>query len=440
MIQHIEPGTELDYTVHDVFTPTQPARLTFIDREDVNNELVDALETPGTQIVVYGHTGSGKTTLLTNKLFETYEGHITSHCMKGMTFEQIVIEAFDQLAPFYESDRSNKLSSSIKGVVKASYAAIKTSLEASKTSESSSSEKRALPPQLTPQALGRLLGASNQCWVIEDFHKVDPAEREKLAQLLKVFMDLSDEYKNLKIVCLGAVDTARQVIDLDPEMKERVAEIAVPLMRDDQLHSIINKGEQLLNIKFSPTIRKKVVRYACGIASICHRLCLNMCLSANIKTRQGTQQKIDEDHFDKAVEKYIANSSDTLKSAFDKALKIRRSTRFDSSKLIIKALSLAPERGLARLNLLRRIQETCPSYTDNILKSHLPKLTESDYGAILRYDSDSGLYSFRDQFHRAYAQSIQHSDDSNSKKQIIRKIIIQLEEDFHMIEIEDNLS
>lgn len=430
--------TTLNYTVHDVFTPTQPARLTFIDREDVNTELVDALETPGTQIVVYGRTGSGKTTLLTNKLSETYEGHITSHCMKGMTFEQIVIEAFDQLAPFYESDRLNKLSEAIKGSVQASYLIIKSSLEASKTKEHSNTEKRALPPQLTPTALGRFLGASNQCWVIEDFHKVEVSEREKLAQLLKVFMDLSDEHKNLKIVCLGAVDTARQVIDFDPEMKERVAEIAVPLMTDAQLYSIITKGEALLNIKFTLTVRKKVVRYACGTASICHRLCLNMCTSANIKKRQTSLIEIGDDYLDKAVEKYISNSSDTLKNAFDKALKIRRNQKFESSKLVIEALSVAPERGLARLNLLRRIQENHPSYTDYILKPHLARLTESDYGAIIRYDSDSGLYSFRDQFHRAYAQSIQHNNDQHiTKSQTNRKIFITLKEDFHMVEFED---
>ena len=67
MIEFLGPDIG-PYTVHNVFTPTQPAKLTFIDRDIVNNDLIDALETPGTQVVVYGHTGSGKTTLLTNKL------------------------------------------------------------------------------------------------------------------------------------------------------------------------------------------------------------------------------------------------------------------------------------------------------------------------------------------------------------------------------------
>ncbi|MCH2341724.1 hypothetical protein ACGFZ7_20960 [Pseudomonas sp. NPDC047963] len=81
-----------DYDVYDVFTPSQPAKLAFIDRNSINDSLINALNTPGKQIVVYGHSGSGKTTLLSNKLYQIYEGHITSRCMKGMSFEQIIIE------------------------------------------------------------------------------------------------------------------------------------------------------------------------------------------------------------------------------------------------------------------------------------------------------------------------------------------------------------
>ena len=55
------------YDVYDVFTPSQPAKLSFIDRDSINDSLVNALNTPGKQIVVYGHSGSGKTTLLSNK-------------------------------------------------------------------------------------------------------------------------------------------------------------------------------------------------------------------------------------------------------------------------------------------------------------------------------------------------------------------------------------
>ena len=97
------------HLVRDVFTPSTPARLTFVERESVNHRLVNALQTPGKQIVVYGHSGCGKTTLLVNKLHQLYENHITSRCMIGMSIDQIILDAFDQLDPFYTTE---------KGVVK----------------------------------------------------------------------------------------------------------------------------------------------------------------------------------------------------------------------------------------------------------------------------------------------------------------------------------
>ena len=93
------------YSVQDVFTPTKPARFTFVERESINNRLVSALRTPGKQIVVYGHSGSGKTTLLANKLTQLYENHITTRCFVGLTFDHLLLDAFDQLGSFYEAER-----------------------------------------------------------------------------------------------------------------------------------------------------------------------------------------------------------------------------------------------------------------------------------------------------------------------------------------------
>jgi ABC-type transport system involved in cytochrome bd biosynthesis fused ATPase/permease subunit len=54
-------------SVFEVFTPTTQARVNFVERDTVNDRLVDALRTPGKQIVMYGDSGSGKSTLLQRK-------------------------------------------------------------------------------------------------------------------------------------------------------------------------------------------------------------------------------------------------------------------------------------------------------------------------------------------------------------------------------------
>jgi energy-coupling factor transporter ATP-binding protein EcfA2 len=393
-------------TIHqtrDVFTPTRPARIAFVERETVNDKLVNALTTPGKQIVVYGHSGSGKTTLLVNKLNQLYEGHLTSRCMKGVKFEQLVLDAFDQLAPCYTSERSKADKRTLGTDLTGSYLAIQSKINSSQTIEQNQKEVRILPPQLTPQALGKFIGQANLCWVLEDFHKVDEGERAKLSQLMKVFMDLSDEYPELKIVALGAVDTARQVVDYDPEMRYRVSEVHVDLMTTKEIEGVIEKGEQALNIVFPPEIKALIARYSTGLASVCHHICLNMCDVAGIRETMTDPIKMTREHFESAIKVYVEEASDSIRSAFDKALKQNRKTRYDNAGLILRALSSFKERGASRVELHTRICQAEPKYPGTSLKNYLPKLATQEYGAIVRYDSNSGLYSFSDPIYRAFA-------------------------------------
>jgi energy-coupling factor transporter ATP-binding protein EcfA2 len=397
----------------DVFTPTRPARIAFVERDAVNDKLVNSLSTPGKQIVVYGHSGTGKTTLLVNKLTQLYEHHITTRCMKGLKFEQLILDAFDQLAPYYKQERIEACKNSIGADLGATYLMLQAKISAAVVTESSEKQTRLLPPQLTPQALGRLLGAQSACWVLEDFHKIDDSEKQRLSQLMKVFMDLSDEYPDLKIIALGAVDTARQVVDYDHEMRNRVAEVNVPLMTKDEIAAIISKGEAALNIKFNDEIKGLVSRHSNGLASVCHHLCLNMCNAAGIlQTVTGQPAELTREHCERAVKAYVEEASDSIKSAFDKALKQRRKTKFANAELILDALSGLSEGGAARLDICRRIERKEPTYPEANLKNLLPKLCTAAYGGILRFDSNSGLYSFSDPIYRAYALAQFHRKDA----------------------------
>lgn len=265
-------------------------------------------------------------------------------------------------------------------------------------------QSRILPPQLTAQALGKFLGEIGACWVLEDFHKVDDSEKQKLSQLMKVFMDLSDDYAELKIVAIGAVDTARQVVEYDSEMRYRIAEIHVGLMTEEEILSIIRKGEQALNVKFSPEIKKTVARHSNGLASVCHHLCLNMCDAAGVLTTvDGEAYQLTRQDCEAAVKTYVEEASDSIKSAFGKALKPRRKNDINNTEVILRAIIEMQDSGAARFDILRRIHKSHPAYLDRTLKSYLAKLCTADYGGILRFDSASGVFSFSDPIYRAYA-------------------------------------
>ncbi|MEK7882735.1 ATP-binding protein [Methyloversatilis sp. NSM2] len=434
------------YQTRDVFTPTKPARIAFVERITVNDKLVNSLTTPGKQIVVYGHSGTGKTTLLVNKLNQLYEHHITTRCMKGLKFDQLVLDAFDQLAPYYTQERNKTQRKSLSVDLGAMYKALQAKISSTSSIDETEKQSRILPPQLTPQTLGRFLGDQNACWVLEDFHKIDESEKEELSQLMKVFMDLSDDYPELKIIALGAVDTARQVVDYDPEMRNRVAEIQVTLMTEQEIAEIITKGENALNIRFKDEIRRLISRHSNGLASVCHHLCLNMCNVAGIKeTVTGDPFVLSNQHCEDAVRTYVEEASDSIKSAFDKALKQRRKTKFSNATLIIKALSSLNESGAARTDIHKKIQRTEPKYPEANLKYLLPKLCTPEYGGLLRHDSNSGLYSFSDPIYRAYAMAqFQKQETSSSRisssdfeqtllKFLTEKIHVEFRENFKLV-------
>lgn len=390
------------YYVRDVFTPATPARLTFVERETINKKLVNALRTPGKQVVVYGHSGSGKTTLLINKLEQLYEAHVVSRCMRGVSFEQLLLEAFDQLSPFYIAEKSSEQTEHISATIKAEYLGIKSQLGVSLAKSVQQKEQRVLPPQLTPQALARFLGVAKCCWVLEDFHKADEAEKTKVSQLMKVFMDMADAYNDLKIIAIGAVDTARQVVEYDPDMRNRVAEIKVPLMTPNELGQIIAKGEHLLNIQFNPVLKKGIVHYSNGLASVCHSLCLNLCVAAGTEITNPRPFSFSDSHMRSALSQYLDEASDSLKRVFDIAFKRKRSRQYDNCRVILYALAQCPSEGATYAQILKRIIRVVPEYPQGNLTLYLRELQSSDRGGIVRFDSTSRTFFFSDPIYRSF--------------------------------------
>jgi hypothetical protein len=389
--------------LRDVFTPSSPARLAFVERSSVNEKLVNALQTTGKQLVVYGHSGSGKTTILVNKLQQLYPAHLTSRCVAHMTFEHLLLNAFGQLDSFYTDECSVVDRKSISSGLKAEYLGLKAQVGAYLDRQSKVTVKRIVPPQLTIQTLARLLGPAGVCWVLEDFHKLPDVEKKKLSNATKVFMDEADIYKDLKIIAIGAVDTARQVVEFDPEMRHRIAEIEVPLMTRNEIRQIAIKGEKLLNIHIPDELREGIVYYSNGLASICHTLCQNLCLVQGIVETQSTLREASHRHFEQAVQRYLEDASDTLKAAFDLAFRQQRTRRFDNCKLIIQALSKLPQEGGNHSKILKTIRRVESKYPSGNLTRYLRQLQTPERGSLIRYDRQAGTYSFADPIFRTYA-------------------------------------
>lgn len=395
--------------VKKIFTPSSPAIQNFVEREDeVNDQIIDALYTTGKQIVVYGHSGSGKTTLITNKLKQIYEHHITVRCMKTSTYDTIILQAFDELNPYYKETTSTKSSNDYNLKLANDYKLIKAEIALAKKNEESTVLKRLIPPSLTMQTLARFLGNAKCCLVLEDFHKIPNDEKIAISQTMKLFMDMSDEFDELKIICIGAVDTGREVIAYDKEMSNRVSEILVPLMTKNEIHSIIKNGFEKLNIEIPEKITKQIINFSNGVPSICHEICLKLCLVKKIYVKCKEKEILTEEDFKNAINKYIKDSSDTIKSDFDKALEQKRKRTYNNTEQILKVLSTFDIMGATHSDILKKIQQKEPNYPQSNLTKYLGFLTTADYGGLIVKRISN--YSFKSPIYLTYTQLIFKED------------------------------
>jgi hypothetical protein len=397
------------HTTTEVFTPTTVARLTFVERSKPNENLVYALRTPGKQIVVYGRSGSGKTTLLENKLQQTYSMHIKSQCMATTTGDELLLDAFNQLEPFFtrERTRSRKSTKSLglEGVTSAARVS-EIRLQLGRTTETSSDEtySRMLPPQLNATLLAQLLGESDACWVIEDLHKAPDVTRKIVAQMMKLFMDAADRTADVKIIVLGAVGSARDIVQLDKDMWNRVADIEVDLMTHDEIEQIIALGEKALNVCFPASIKQQIAHYANGLAAVCHQICLNMCMNADIHETCGGHYTFSEESFATALKSWLASATESLRHAYDVATRTERSRKYDNCRLIVQALATFNADGATHPQLLARIREAVPEYPQGNLSGYLLELQSPKRGEAILHDAASGKYFFASPMLCAYSR------------------------------------
>ncbi|WP_143447417.1 ATP-binding protein [Kineosporia sp. R_H_3] len=416
--------TAREYSVFDVFTPSTQATINFVERPSVTDQLVDALRTPGKQVVVYGETGSGKSTLLQHKLDELYPAYVTSRCTAQTTHDSLILDAFDQLNRYYIDFRTREASSTLKGNLGADFLAIKASVESQIGEKTTSSARRFIPPQLTVQRLGQFIGAEGMCWVLEDFHKVPVEEKTALAQTLKVFSDLAKEFPTVRIVALGATDTARQVVQFDREMANRVAEIHVPLMTSRELMTIVANGVTLMNVD-ALNVVEDIVSFSSGLASVCHHLMLNACISAGVERTAAERLSIGENDLGIAIKRYMDESSDTLKSLFELALARQRVRKYDNTRLIVQALAAADVDGLTAAGIHAHIRKAHAEYPMANLMRYLQQLTSDERGRVVRQAID-GRYRFSQPMFRSYARLLLGISDATPLSRLLTTLVVGL--------------
>lgn len=395
----------------EVFTPNTVAKLSYVVRNDIESELSKNLTLSGRQIILYGHSGGGKTTLVRRKIRDLKLNYIMSHCETSTTFDNLLLNAFDNLNRFYISEKTANRNYTISTKLKAEYKSLLSEIDSTISQSKGIKLARIVPPQLTPQKLAQFLGEIHAVWIIEDFHKIPIAEKQRIADVLKIFIDSANDFADVKIICIGAVDTARELIQLDSNLFPRISEIHVPLLTDEEIRCIIEKGCKLLRISMSDRLIDKIIFYSNNLGSLAHQMCYDICFSNNINKTLLFKKDIDDSYFKNAIEAYISSNSDTLKGVYDSLVKDRL-VWYILKSFVTAGKSLNFNEIKIRINKKRR------KYTDDEINQKLIKLSDTECN-IIRYDSNSGKYSISTPFWGAFLKmqfAIEEAERNKAQK------------------------
>lgn len=399
---------------NEVFTPNTVAKLSYVKRDTIETDLEKYLSLPGKQIVVYGHSGSGKTTLLRNKLREVGQNYIRTHCENKTTFNDLILQAFDELNRYYVAEKTTNSQYSISTELKAEYKVISSKVSNIYSETTGNKSVRVVPPQLTPQKLAKFLGEIKCVWIIEDFHKVEDNEKQRIADVIKFFIDTANDFSDVKIICIGAVGTARELIEFDNNLNNRVAELFVPLLTDDEIEAIVKKGFGLLNVSIDQDLRNKIVYYSNNLASITHQICYDLCYHSGIKKIAFITKNLRSDSFKVAVNSCVRKNSDTFTKIYDLILCQPYGWN------VLKTFEHLEKEFLS----FDEIKQNIPNLkrpTDELLSGFLEQLGSAEYKEVVRLDRSSKKYSISSPFFKAFLKMKFALEKSEQKNTLSKK-------------------
>lgn len=400
-----DPELELRriYSLGEVFTPGKPADKGFVSRPLEERDLTDLLEEEGTQILVWGESGAGKSSLVTNVLKRQGQRFITTRCEATTTYEQILASAFERISATQLTATTNQNAHSGHASVQIGGPLSPVVGEVSGERQKTRAEEftPVVAAQLSSESLAIRLGAEKVAWLIEDFHKVAPEVRARVADAMKVFSDESDNFPSLRMIVLGVADSAAQILRAPSNMGGRLADIQLPPLDDDQLGELLDNALELLNVDFTP-VRDQIIRHSVGVASITHALARLCCVAVGVRETSDERITITANALEKAKASYVRTRGAAMKEDFDAALEVTTTRKYHNYAIILKAMATLPDRGATHAEILAEIHKQHPQYPAGNLTTYLRKLQSEERGALLRKTSE-GVFRYDRPLQHAYA-------------------------------------
>jgi hypothetical protein len=230
--------------------------------------------------------------------------------------------------------------------------------------------------------------------VVDEFNEVtDKATPQLMANTIK---GLSDEGINATVVIVGVADNVNELIAGHDSISRCCEEVLMPRMLPEELREVIETRVARLGMEIEGNAKWKIINLSKGLPTFVHGLGKFSCYAAMDRRRV----KIVEGDTDHAIDAILESSQQSLKQAFEKAVKSNQPTAKFREVLTACALAKTDESGFFTQTAVRGplSQMVGRSIEIGHLRPQLHELIEEKRGKVIeRVGEERGFrYRFSD--------------------------------------------
>jgi Cdc6-like AAA superfamily ATPase len=319
----------------EVFTPGIPAVENFVERPELIDRVVTAINTPGKQVVLYGETGVGKTSaaeyVLQKKLRERY---VRVQCQPGYSLKDIIASIYDEMQRQFAMQGTRE-SIGYRGNIEQFDLPLDLSNE-----------------PVTPKRLVEICGRYKVTVIVDDYEKLGTQEvKREVANLAKEFSDRA-EFLPGRLCIVGIHSSPGEMIQLDESLNRRLSQIPVPVMEEGEIRGILERGFSQLGIHYDQHLINEFVHMAGGYGAFAHDLGLKTARSLISESRTT----IVKEDLDKAVTSLVEEN----KAQFGRIYSdhVQQSSRtMQVRQSICEAIALSDQVDMETSEILERVNE-----------------------------------------------------------------------------------
>jgi hypothetical protein len=231
--------------------------------------------------------------------------------------------------------------------------------------------------------------------LIDDFHKLDDAAKQSIADFMKVLAD--EEREDSKVVILGINKAGEALIQFANDLNNRIEVIPFDANPPEKVAELISLGESALNIRLN--VKDEITSASLGSFYLAQMLSHETCLDAGVLAEQdqtfttGTSFELTKGKvFERLSRVFLARTR-----KFSQGTRFRREGRAPYLNLLM-LLANSGDWSLSVYQAMLRSPDLRGSITQIIEKGYLSQLIDSDseLGAVVHYDARARTLTIED--------------------------------------------